>query len=369
MKLVIEPVRSKRRSVIEITSDIYPKLAQILEDNYHSRKVLLIIDQTVFAIYDKEISQPFAESSLQQTFFKIPGGEATKSVDYLLKGYKKLIENNFSRDDLIIAIGGGTVGDLAGYLASTYQRGISYIQVPTTLLAQIDSSVGGKTAINYQNKKNVIGSIYHPDQVLIDLKFLETLTNRDFNSGLGELIKYALLDNNFYHLLNKSCAEIIKRNDFNQQLLSEVIYQALRIKNNYVRFDQDDFGKRRMLNLGHTLGHALESYTDFKDYRHGEGVIIGIVFAAYISLKENRLSSTKFDEILSLIKKFNFDFNLPKKLDVSKIIELMKSDKKVRSGKINFILLKDIGEPFVTDQLTEEKISDYLEDLKCLKLV
>lgn len=283
-----------------IEEGIFNKIYQYVD---FAKETVIITDDNVYKLYLQNFNQA--------QIISITPGEQSKSLatyEYIIN---KLINNNYSRNLQIIAIGGGVVGDLAGFIASTYLRGVKYIQVPTTLLSQIDSSIGGKVAINFHDVKNVLGTFYHPDLVLIDPLFLQTLPKRHFNNGISELIKYALIkdDDLFEKLYNLESLN-----------LTEIIYRALMIKKELVEADERDQNVRHLLNFGHTIGHAIESYYNFEKYLHGEAVAIGM---AMITKHQSF-----YKEITNLLQKYNLpiydDIN---KEDLFRFIKMIKENK------------------------------------------
>lgn len=299
-----------------------------------ANKILIVISEKVNKLYGKNLN---FKNSIK---YILKDGESQKNY----KNYKKILDfalkNKLERKDAIVAIGGGVVGDIAGFVASTYLRGIDFIQIPTTLLACVDSSVGGKVGINTDYGKNLVGAFYQPKAVFCNLNFLETLDNRQFKTGLSEIIKYAFICNscidncNFFDYLIENADKILKRES---NALSEIIETSLMLKAKVVEQDEKEQGLRKILNFGHTYGHAIEKLTNYKKYTHGEAVAIGMVFAIDLAHKKELISKETKIEYLNLINKFNL-VKLPKKLNNKKLFELMKSDKKVQDGNIKFVL-------------------------------
>lgn len=305
-------------------------LEQIGDKNY-----VVIISEKVNKIYGKTLDF--------KNKFILKDGEKEKNI----KNYQKIMDfcfkNKLSRNDCIIAIGGGVAGDLAGFVASTYMRGIDFIQIPTTLLACVDSSVGGKTAIDNKYGKNLVGTFYQPKAVFINTQFLKTLSIRDFRTGLGEVVKYGFIEksclpNEEFNLLNfleQKYEQILERNT---KTLQELIEICIKLKVSVVQKDEKEEGLRRILNLGHTYGHAIEQLSKYK-YTHGECVVEGIKFAFNLALKNNLIDKNYNFFMLEVMKKFDFQ-ELPK-YNLSKIVSLMKTDKKSANNKIKFILPTD----------------------------
>ena len=291
---------------------------------------------------------------------KLPSGEAVKSFSFFEKIVNWLLETGIERDDLIIAFGGGVIGDLVGFAASTTLRGVDFIQIPTTLLSQVDSSVGGKTGINSSFGKNLIGSFHQPCLVLIDTEVLKSLSDRLLRAGYTEIVKYALINNkDFFSWLEKN-GHLILAGD--KEALRHAIFVSCCSKAEIVSNDERETGQRALLNLGHTFGHAIESINQYKkNINHGEAVSIGIVFALKLSQELKHLDNKKVDNAIKHLKDIGLPTSLPKSIKknttLKKFVLAMKKDKKVKRGKINLILLKKIGKAFITNKFPEEKLN------------
>lgn len=271
----------------------------------------------------------------------IPDGETSKSLRMAEKLYTRAIEAGLDRKSVIVAMGGGVVGDLAGFVAATFMRGIDLIQIPTTLLAQVDSSVGGKTAVNHKLGKNLIGAFHQPRAVLIDLNFLKTLPEREIKSGLGEVVKYGVIsDEKFFSYLEDNAEKILERD---LKILAQVVKRSCEIKAGVVAADEKESGLRRILNFGHTLAHAIEEQTQYKKYRHGEAVAIGMLAAARISLELGKTSAENVARLERLIKNFGMVTTCAG-LDAEKLYDVTFRDKKTVGGVVNWVLMKNFGE-------------------------
>ena len=286
--------------------------------------------------------------------FIIPPGEESKCSGELGRLYTGLLERGFARDTLVIALGGGVVGDLAGFIAATFMRGIDLIQIPTTLLAVIDAAIGGKVGINHPLGKNLIGAFYQPKAVLVDLNHLKTLPRREWLCGLGEMLKYALIQDEFNLDQLKTAINQYKLNqDWRPE---ENIYKCIQIKADIVTQDEREItGARTVLNFGHTIGHAIESATGYQMLRHGEAVVVGMAGALYISYKRKLLPESQYLKLTELLT----EFPLPKRglnINCNRVSELVIHDKKVRGGKVRFILLRGIGEPIIADDVSEAEL-------------
>ena len=271
----------------------------------------------------------------------IPDGEEHKNLDSLAMIYDRLVRARFERKSIILALGGGVVGDLAGFAAATYLRGVPYIQVPTTLLAQVDSSVGGKTAVNHRDGKNLIGAFYQPRLVLIDVEMLRSLPRRELVAGLAEVIKYGIIeDAELFSVLEDKIDLLI---GLDGALLSQVIAASCAIKARVVEQDEREDDYRAVLNFGHTVGHALEAATGYSEFLHGEAVGVGITKATAISLRHGFCDQQTFDRIRRLIEKTGLPSDLPKGVTKESLIQGMEVDKKSAGGKIKFVMCAGIG--------------------------
>lgn len=309
------------------------------------KNYIIVISQKVYRLYSKILNFP------KDKVFILKDGEKEKNIKNYTKILDFALKHHLTRQDAIIAIGGGVVGDLAGFVASTYMRGINYIQVPTTLLACTDSSVGGKTAINTVYGKNLVGSFYQPCAVFINVNFLKTLDNRQFKSGMGEVVKYAFIeksclcteDLNLMNFLNEYAQKIMDRDILT---LADLIKACIKLKISVVNQDEKEKGLRQILNYGHTYGHAVETITNFKKYTHGESVVSGILFAVNLAFNTGKIDKEYKFLCEDLISKFDF-VKIPQ-YDKNKVINIMRADKKAGNDYITFILPTNYAqvEPF-----------------------
>ncbi|MCR4792513.1 MAG: 3-dehydroquinate synthase [Lachnospiraceae bacterium] len=322
-------------------------------------RICVITDSNVDPLYSQEVTDKLESISSSVMKYVIPAGEEHKNLDEINKIYRFLIENKFDRKTLLVALGGGVVGDMTGYVAATFLRGVDFVQIPTTLLAQVDSSIGGKTGVDFEGFKNMIGAFKMPVLVYVNLSTLNSLPGRQFVSGFAEVMKSALLkDENFYVWLIDHSYEI---RDMDLDTLSEMVYRCDDIKRMIVEKDPYEKKDRALLNLGHTLGHAIEKYYDFK-FLHGECVALGCVAAAFISWKKEFLSKEEFYEIRDMFVLFGLPISMDL-ADTARIVELTKNDKKMASGHVKFILLKKIGKAFINEEVTDEEMSAALDEL------
>ncbi|MFH1378784.1 MAG: 3-dehydroquinate synthase [bacterium] len=334
---------------VEFCSHVLARNMSLIEEIPHAR-TFYFIDQKVFNIYRNKF-KTFINDNAR---IIIPATEAQKSYLRLAVYYRKLIKKGFTRNDLLVTFGGGILQDISGFIASTLYRGIKWIFIPTTLLAQADSCIGSKTSINFDGSKNLIGTFYPPDCIFIDESFCNTLTPEYFNSGLGEIIKFHLMSNVRRYLLLKkylSCQHLIRNKYF-----KDIIASTLNIKYSYFKGDEFDAGRRNLLNYGHCFGHALESASNFK-LSHGEAVIVGMGFANLVSLQRGIMSKNKYDEFEQIFKKYYPRFDIHN-IRVKDIVFFLKRDKK-RSGKdLTMILSKDIGKQMKYDDISEKEIKE-----------
>ncbi len=333
----------------EKIADLAEKFLSFTKD----KNYLVIISKKVEKIYGKQLNIP------KENKFILKDGEKEKNFNNYQKIIQKALKMKLTRNDAIIAIGGGVVGDISGFVASTYMRGIDFIQVPTTLLACVDSSVGGKTAIDTNFGKNLVGTFYQPKIVFINPKFLKTLDERQFKTGLGEVVKYSFIEKsckceeelNLTNFLSEKSQDILNRDE---RTLSKLIEICVKLKISVVEKDEKESGLRRILNFGHTYGHAIEKITKYKKYTHGEAIVEGMKFAFDLAVKKNLIDKNYKFLAEDVIKKYNF--TKVKKFKLTKMIELMQLDKKATSNSIVFILPTDYSTVDAFDFLPEELI-------------
>lgn len=343
-----------------VITDSFTELEKELSTfDLSSRKVCIVSDTNVFPLYGEELTGIIEKSCSYCSSFVMDAGEENKNLQTVQKLYKKLIEEHFDRNDFLIALGGGVVGDLCGYTAATYLRGIDFIQIPTTLLSQADSSIGGKTGVDFDSYKNMVGAFHMPRLVYMNMSVLRTLSSRQFASGMGEVLKHGLIrDGIFYEWLIEHFMEI---NDRETEVLTEMILRSCQIKKSIVEKDPTEQGERALLNFGHTIGHAIEKQMNFK-LLHGECVALGCIAAAHISYKRNLLSTEEFYELRDMFVPFELPISITD-INADDILSLTKSDKKMDGKKIKFILLKKIGKSFIDTTVTDEEIRAAVQEL------
>jgi 3-dehydroquinate synthase len=344
---------------ILFTTDFSDLSKEIVSLGFENRKIAVVTDTNVGKIYGEEVKKCFDNITDTCVIYEIPAGEENKQLSEIKKIYEFLMEKHFDRHDLLVALGGGVVGDMCGFTAATYLRGISFVQVPTTLLAQTDSSVGGKTGVDLSGVKNMVGAFYMPSLVYINVSTLKTLDGRQYASGFAEVMKYGLIkDQNFYEYLIENMYEI---NDKDPEVVMEIVKKSCDIKRAVVEKDPTEKGERALLNFGHTLGHAIEKHKNF-ELAHGECVALGSIAAAFISWKRELISMEEYYEIRDMFVPFNLPISI-EDVDKDAVLELTKSDKKSDSGKIKFILLKKIGKAFIDDTVTRDEMEAALDEI------
>lgn len=320
-------------------------------------RILIVTDSTVDALYLPQVKALLAPCAKQILTFVFPAGEAYKNLDTVRDLYRVLIREKFDRRDMMAALGGGVVGDLCGFAAATYQRGISFIQIPTTLLSQVDSSIGGKTGVDFDAYKNMVGAFHMPSLVYSNISTLITLPDREYGAGMGEVLKHGLIKSREYYDWLLTHRSALWSRDL--KTVREAVAVSNQIKRAVVEADPTEQGERMLLNFGHTLGHAIEKLKEFQ-LLHGDCVALGALAAMRIS----RLRGLISDEDLKTFQSALSDFHLPDKvsgLTKASVIEASKNDKKMESGVIQFVLLKRIGCAYVDKSVTEEEIESALD--------
>ncbi|AHB13175.1 3-dehydroquinate synthase [Dehalococcoides mccartyi] len=351
---------SGREYKILIGSDLLSETASLLKDAVPCDRVIVITNIDINRLYGKKLKKHLEANGIESLFLELPEGEIHKSLDMAARIYPQLINHFAERNTPILALGGGVIGDLSGFVAATYQRGVPLIHLPTSLLSQVDSSIGGKVAVNHGGIKNIVGSFYQPKLVISDISCLKTLPEKEFACGMAEIIKSAAIGSSELFKKLETNTQAIK--DRSPEIMEDIISQTAAIKAGIVCQDETDRGIRNILNFGHTLGHALESTSSFSQ-SHGAAVAIGICFASRLSVK---LGLCENETVLRL-EKLLTDFGLPTKpqdIDPEKIIDAMHHDKKVSDGRIRFILLKRPGEPLIAENILREDVISILEEMK-----
>lgn len=354
----IEIKNEGRKSYDIVLKDSFEDLLEMMDFlQIENRKVCIVTESNVAPIYLKETYARISSKAAKTITFSFNAGEINKQLKTIEALYEHLIKNHFDRKDLLVALGGGVVGDMTGFAAATYLRGIDFVQVPTTLLSQVDSSIGGKTGVDFLQYKNMVGAFYQPKLVYINTATLKSLPEREYFSGMGEVIKHGLIkDNEYYQWIGKYLEKIKARDD---ETLKEMIYRSCLIKGGVVERDPKEKGERALLNFGHTLGHAIEKLENFT-WLHGECVGVGCQLAAMISEAKGRISKEDVNHISQMFG----EFHLWRPLDgllAEDIIETTKSDKKMEGNQIKFVLLNKVGEAYIDRSVTDEEMKNVLE--------
>ena len=336
---------------IEIGQDISGKVRAYFESAGFSARSLIVTDSNVGRLYENQVEEVLRSAGLSVETYRIPAGESSKCLAEAEKIYTRAIANGLDRGSVICALGGGVVGDMAGFVAATYMRGIPYVQMPTSLLAQVDSSVGGKVAVNHPLGKNMIGAFYQPKRVFIDLAFLSSLPSREIHTGLGEIVKYgAIFDADFFAYLETHGPEILA---LEPAALEHVVTRSCEIKADVVGQDERENGLRRILNFGHTMGHAIEKETKYIRYNHGEAVAVGMAGAAFISRELGLLDDTAVERLLRLLETLHLPVRA-KGCTVEALYEDIFHDKKTVNGQVNWVLLDALGHVALRRDVPEE---------------
>jgi len=345
---------------IWIENGLIDKLPDLLRPMNQGQNWVIFSQEEIFNNYGETLV-----NNLQSAGYKVESiiyidGEEAKLLSALENMYSRLIGLGCDRSSTFLALGGGVVGDVTGYIAATFMRGVDYIQIPTTLLAMVDSSIGGKTGVNLPDGKNLVGAIWQPKAVVIDPKLLKSLPKREVSSALGEVIKYgAILDRGLFDLISENLDDLLDLS--NSILLTELIGRCAKLKADIVVEDEREGNRRRILNFGHTVGHALETHFGFDTLRHGEAIAYGMLAAGNLSIENSGLKSDDFDYLKNTIQRLPLpvlpDFN------PQEILAIMQSDKKVQSGSLHFVLLEDLGSAVVQNNIGDQSIMNILETL------
>ncbi|HSC74830.1 MAG TPA: 3-dehydroquinate synthase [Pseudomonadales bacterium] len=326
--------------------------SSLLNRHVKASQVLIVTNETIAPLYLAQTQKLFADFSCSVAILQ--DGECFKSLEVLNSIFDKLLQDKHSRATTLVALGGGVIGDMTGFAAACYQRGVAFIQIPTTLLAQVDSSVGGKTGVNHPLGKNMIGAFHQPSCVLIDVETLDTLPDREYRSGLAEIIKYGLInDRKFFDWLYENMGRLLNRD---RNSLIHAIATSCSNKAKIVAEDERESGVRALLNFGHTFGHAIESWQEYKGFLHGEAVAIGSIVAAELSCRLGYLSRVDKDRIYNMFLAAGLPVFVPDDMDSSTFFDFMQRDKKVIDGRLRLILLKSIGQAVISEDASNDQI-------------
>ena len=347
---------------IIIGSNLVSNISNIAKNNsLNFKKCLLVIDKNISSKIITKVKKSLIKKNLTMYFFK--ANEKNKSQNSVNKILEILLSKNFSREDCLISVGGGITGDISGFAASLFKRGLKFINIPTTLLSQVDSSIGGKTGINTRYGKNLIGSFYQPNLVISDIEFLKTLPKRELICGYGEILKHSLIANkSFFNFLDKNSSKIFKLSSSN---IKKAIFESCKIKKQVVEKDEKEKGLRKILNFGHTFAHAFEATLGYSNkLNHGEAVILGIKTALNFSLKNKIINKKEYNLIVNHILKSHLPSDINKFFkakDLNKILSFMLKDKKNNSDKISLVLLKKIGSPIINIEYNQKSLEIFLK--------
>ena len=354
MKKILFKIEGKNIPII-IGDKICSKTSMSKYIDY--KDVVIITNTKIAKLHLKNLEKSLKSFNVKTLI--LPDGEKYKNISSLNKVHDFLIKSKFNRNLTVIALGGGVIGDLAGFASDTFLRGVNLIHIPTTLLAQVDSSIGGKTGVNHKYGKNLIGSFKHPVAIFIDTSYLKTLPQKEYISGLSEVVKYgAIGDKVFLKWLNKNSKLILERDSVS---LIKLITNSVKAKVSVVQKDEKESNIRAHLNFGHTLGHAIESSLNYKGISHGEAVSIGMLFASAISVEKSDLKIDEFNLIENTLANFSLPVRIPSSIACAKILKNMMYDKKNRQGKINFVLLTSIGSCYLNDRISDSYILGLLK--------
>lgn len=347
-----------REYAIHIGSGVLQNLANAMQTLPTGRRLLLITNPVVQKLFGKTLQDALEGVGYEVIVGEVPEGEEFKTLSQAAVLYDLAFTHGLDRQSLVVALGGGVIGDLAGFVAATYMRGVPFVQIPTTLLAQVDSSVGGKVAVNHPAGKNIIGAFYQPLAVFSDLDTLSTLDAREIRGGLAEVIKYGVIaDRVFFQWLEEHMEQVLQ---LEPKALEYVVEKSCSIKAQVVQEDETEQGRRAILNFGHTIGHAVETLTGYTAYRHGEAVSIGMVLAARLAVRMGFLTADKALRIEQVLTKASLPVALPKGLEKRKILDLLRHDKKVISDSLTFVLPTDIGSVCLEKDVPESEIIQVL---------
>lgn len=354
------PQRSRGYDIL-IGADLIAKTGMLFQEYGFNGRVLVVTNPTVAGWYLDSLLKALTAAGYEAEAVMIPDGETYKSLEQANRIYDRLIAGRYDRTSILVALGGGVIGDLTGFAAATYLRGVSFVQIPTTLLAQVDSSIGGKVAVNHPQGKNLIGAFYQPRLVITDVLTLTTLPARELSSGMAEVIKHGIIsDANYFKLVT---GELELATAVDPTFLMWVVSGSCNIKADVVRADETETGLRAILNFGHTIGHSLESITGYTRFKHGEAVALGMLAAIRIAVKIDWLSDT---DLLNTLENSMTRLNLPTtipELSVTGIYQGLTMDKKVAHGKIRWVLLKGLGDVAITAEVPRTAVEEVLREM------
>jgi len=329
-----------------------------LDKHIHGKQVMIVTNTTIAPLYLQSVCELLDNYQVEITI--LPDGEQYKTLDTVNTIFDALLDAKFDRSATLIALGGGVVGDMTGFAAASYQRGVNFIQIPTTLLSQVDSSVGGKTGVNHELGKNMIGAFHQPKAVVIDINTLDTLEQREFSAGMAEVIKYGLLGNaNFLQDLEANMGGLMNRD---VPLIIDAVYRSCEDKARIVAEDEFEAGKRALLNLGHTFGHGIENTLGYGTYLHGEAVSVGMLMAAKLSELEGDLTAACVERVAQLLSQANLPCEINKEITETQLFAAMSLDKKAIDGNIRLVLLKELGNAYLSQDYSRDNLNQVVRD-------
>lgn len=363
VKVDIKAQESKTYPII-IGENLLTEAGKMIKNQCKANKYLIVTDENVYNLYFDKLKNSFLNEEID--FIVLKAGEKTKNIENLTKIWKKALAIKLERKDAIIAFGGGVIGDLTGFAASTYLRGINFIQIPTTLLSQVDSSVGGKVAINLEEGKNLIGAFYQPSIVISDTSTLTTLPVAELKTGLAEVIKYAFIEKTcnggeFLDLFKYLIQNRDNIFEYNQEVLKTIVEYSCLLKAAVVAQDEKESGLRAILNLGHTIGHAIEKCTNYETFTHGQAVAMGMKSIFYIAKESKLIDEAYYQSALKLIADYNLDEKISKTITKQDLISAMSGDKKVEDGKVRFVIPTCVGEVEILNNIDVDILNASLD--------
>ncbi|CAC9966982.1 3-dehydroquinate synthase (EC 4.2.3.4) [uncultured Gammaproteobacteria bacterium] len=330
----------------------------LLTQHIKGKQVMIVTNTTVAPLYLAKVKALLTLFTVAEVI--LPDGEQYKTLDTVNEIFTALLTAHFDRSCTLIALGGGVVGDMTGFAAASYQRGVNFIQIPTTLLSQVDSSVGGKTGVNHPLGKNMIGAFYQPKCVLIDVDTLDTLDDRQYSAGMAEVIKYGLLGNvDFLIDLQQNIDDLMHRD---KSLIIKAVHQSCTDKANIVAQDELESGKRALLNFGHTFAHAIENTLGYGTYLHGEAVAVGMLMAAELSALEGFIASSDVQQVKDLLQKTQLPVSINSKISYQDFVDAMSVDKKVIDGEVRLVLMKKLGQTFISKDYQKNDLQQVIKD-------
>jgi 3-dehydroquinate synthase len=367
MESVIEICVGDHRYDAIVGSGLLDSIGSTIAKALPGKRCAIVTDENVAKVFAERVNESLRRENFEPSIIIVPPGEKSKTLERAGAICEQMLAVGLDRQSLIVALGGGVVGDLAGFVAAIFHRGIRYVQIPTTLLAMVDSSIGGKTGVNTSAGKNLIGAVHHPALVIADVDVLKTLPGREFHQGFAEIIKHAIIaDAEMFQQLTQSARfklDGLKPSSLHAQF-APLIKRNIEIKSSIVAKDErDETGERALLNFGHTVGHAIERAGDYREFLHGEAVSLGMVAACGISMKRAGLPSEQRGAIVDLLNAFGLPTRLPPKFPREKIFEAIPFDKKFQGGKIRFVVTQKIGSAWLSDEVTLEDIREAVDQL------